>query len=360
VQTQPEAEEYKEGSQIESKYGAGNADILIKEIQVLLTPHGVEEKTVAAAFNEIYGEIDNNRIIDSAEEFRIYALGTVLWKIFARRNTPWICPRTGSGNAVPIDLLVNAYSLWGKALHLAEKQGVDGAAAAEAFVLAAHKTADRISNKTCHAEIGKVRDAPQYLISAFRHLIPRIAERLGSKQIEDCDLSEWLAKGDISDQGISMEIMESGVLCWELLNAIPPYGRSIAIARLLHGFSWNEIADCFGTSVKAAKKALSSGIRNAFGLCLRRLQKMGYHKVVEVEKLLKNQKLAINGGCNMNARKKTNDFLAREDEKRIEEILRKAVMFCNHNPEREGCPDQALIRDLLSRKRSAARSCLSR
>jgi hypothetical protein len=236
VQTQPVAVEFKKPSQNISDINLKDANCLINEIQALLMPHGVEKKIVATAIGEIYLEIDSE-INGDTEDLRTYMMGTVVWKIFGRESTPWICPRTKSGNEVPIDLLVNAYSLWGKALHLAEKQGVDDAAAAEAFVRAAHCTADRISNEKRYSGIGKIRDAPQYLISAFRHSIPRIAEKQGPKQIEEGDLSEWPAKGDISDEGISMEIVESGVLCRELLNAISPYARSIAIARLLHGYS---------------------------------------------------------------------------------------------------------------------------
>jgi DNA-directed RNA polymerase specialized sigma24 family protein len=259
---------------------------LLKEIQALLAPHGVEAVTVETAFSEILLEIGSDSMSDRMEEFRAYMLGTVAWKLFARGNTPWICPQTRSGNEVPVDLLVNAYSLWQNAVHLAGSHGVDAAAAAEAFVRAAHITADRIAGEKRHRRIGEVRNAPKYLISAFRHLIPLIAKKQGPKQIEDWDLIERPANEDVSDRGACMEAMESGVLCWELLNTLSPYRRTITIARLIHGSSWKEIADSFNTSEKAARKAHSLGIRNAFGLCLRELQKMGCHRVIEVEKFL--------------------------------------------------------------------------
>jgi hypothetical protein len=44
-------------------------------------------------------------------------------------------------------------------------------------------------------------------------------------------------------------------------------------------------------------------------------------------------------------------FLTEEEEKRLGEGLRKAYATCNPNPERIGCPDQKLIRDLAFHKK---------
>jgi hypothetical protein len=286
MQTQFKTEQHLRGSLIDSELKAKKAEKLIKEIQSLLAPHGVRAEAVATAFSEILFETSVDRMRESMEEFRVYMLGTVVWKIFGEGSSPWIYPQTMSGNEVPVDLLVAAYLAWKNAMSMAERQGVDSAAAAEAFVNAAHATADRIVSEELHKKIGDVRNAPNYMFRSFMHLIPRIAAKQGTNQIDNLDLSEWLASGDSSDEGAFMEAMENGVFCWELLNAIPPYTKIIAVARHHLGYSWEEIADCLNTSTNAAQKALSAGIRNALGVCMRKLQKMRYDGVLEVEKFL--------------------------------------------------------------------------
>jgi hypothetical protein len=292
VQTQLKAEKFERENCIHLKPAPNAVGSFIKEIQAILSPYGVGSKAVAAAFNEIRSEIGITPFRDDMEDFRTYMLGTVVWKIFGRGNTPWICPETRSGNEVPVDLLVNAYSLWKHAVDLSELQGVDAAAAAEAYVRAVHITADRIASAKRHNEIGEIRDAPKYLFSTFRHQIPRIAGKQGPKQIDTQVVSGPRDRGDVSDQGAFMEAMERGVLCGELLKKIAPYGRTLMVARHLLGSSWKELAKCFDTSEKATRQALSIGIRNAFGLSMRELQKMGHHGIAEVEKYLvmKNKK----------------------------------------------------------------------
>jgi hypothetical protein len=53
----------------------------------------------------------------------------------------------------------------------------------------------------------------------------------------------------------------------------------------------------------------------------------------------------------MSATKKTDKFLTREAEKLLGENLRKVLVSCYPNPERIGCPDQAVIRDLAFHKK---------
>ena len=43
---------------------------------------------------------------------------------------------------------------------------------------------------------------------------------------------------------------------------------------------------------------------------------------------------------------KVNRFMTEAEEQRLGESLRKAFASCNPNPERKGCPDPKLIRDL--------------
>jgi hypothetical protein len=269
VHTQLKAEKHSRGSYIESEPRPEAIAMLIEEIQALLAPHGVETEAVATAFKEILLELGGDRIRDSMEELRAYMLGTIVWKIFAPGSTLWICPQTKSGNAVSVDLLVTAYSLWKSAVHLAERHGVDSAAAADALVYAAHATADRLVAEERHKRIGEVRDARNYMFSAFMYLIPRIAAQQGPDLLDFLDFEKCLARWEFSDRGAFMEALESKVLCRELLNAIQPKAKSVVIARYLLGYSWEEIADCLNTSINAAQKTLSSGIRNAFGVCMR-------------------------------------------------------------------------------------------
>jgi len=150
MQSQLKTEQSSRGSLIESELNARKAGKLIKEIQELLKPHGVNAEAVANAFGEILFETSIDRMRESMEEFRAYMLGTVIWKIFGEGSSPWIYPQTRSGNEVPVDLLVAAHLAWKNAMSLAARQGVDSAAAAEAFVNAAHATADRIVREELH------------------------------------------------------------------------------------------------------------------------------------------------------------------------------------------------------------------
>jgi DNA-directed RNA polymerase specialized sigma24 family protein len=266
---------------------------LLEEIQSLLAPHGVKAETVLTVFNETLFEIGSNEIRNGMEELRSYMLGTIVWKIFAPGSALWIHSQTKSGNEVPLDLLVAAYSVWRNALQLAAKQGVDAAAAAEALVQVTHATADRIVGEGRDKGIEAVRDARNYMFAAFMHLIPRIAAKQGLKQTSYVDMGEWLAKWEFSDQGAFLEALESGILCRELLNAMPPRAKSVAVVRYILGYSWEETADSLNTSINAAQKALSAGIRSAFGVCMRELQKMGFEKIAETEAhLMKKKKKA--------------------------------------------------------------------
>ena len=42
----------------------------------------------------------------------------------------------------------------------------------------------------------------------------------------------------------------------------------------------------------------------------------------------------------------TNQFMTEAEEQRLDESLRKAFASCNPNPDRKGCPDPKLIRNL--------------
>ena len=46
-----------------------------------------------------------------------------------------------------------------------------------------------------------------------------------------------------------------------------------------------------------------------------------------------------------------NRFMTEDEEQRLGESLRKALVSSNPNPDRKGCPDQKLIRDLAFHKK---------
>ena len=67
----------------------------------------------------------------------------------------------------------------------------------------------------------------------------------------------------------------------ELMDAMPPKGRSVAHLRYILGCSWPETATVLDTSVNTAQKELSYGIKNAFGTSMRELQRKGYKEIAD-------------------------------------------------------------------------------
>jgi len=118
---------------------------LIEEIRPLVGQHGVRTETLAGALEEALLEVGGKEKEVSAEELRYCLLGLVLWKIFGGGATLWISSKTEGGHEVPLDVLVTAYAIWGKAVRVADKYGVDTAAAAEALAAATHVTADKLA-----------------------------------------------------------------------------------------------------------------------------------------------------------------------------------------------------------------------
>jgi hypothetical protein len=114
---------------------------LIEEIRPFVCRHGVGTETLASALKEALLEVgakekDNEA---SREELRSTPLELVLWKIFDRGAALWISSKTEAGDEGPLDVLVTAYAMWGKAVNPAAKYGVD-TAAAEALAAATHAT----------------------------------------------------------------------------------------------------------------------------------------------------------------------------------------------------------------------------
>jgi hypothetical protein len=179
---------------------------LIDEIQSV-APH--ELAVLADAFRESLLEIGERRE-NSAEEFRSCLLGLILWKIFARGSALWINSQTKAGNAVSLDLLVAAYSMWKNALNLAKRHGVDAAAAAEVLVQVTHATADRIAGNSRNPDNEKIRNLRNYVFASYMYLISDIAAKQGSRQTDYVDMGDLISNREFSDRGAFLDVLESG------------------------------------------------------------------------------------------------------------------------------------------------------
>ncbi len=264
---------------------------LINKIQSLLAPYGVGSDVSAKALNEALLEVRDRSIDNSPEDQQLFLLELTLWKIFAKGSAFWVNSQTESGNPVPEELLVAAFSIWKNAANLATRQGIDSAVSAEAMAQATYATADQLARNRQNPESKEIKNIRQYLFTVYMHSISGISLKQGSKQINFAKLEEWIEKRELSDRGAFQEVVENGLFCHELLQAMTPRGRSVAVTRYILGYSWPETAGALGTSINAAQKALSIGVRKALGTCMQELRRVGGKKVVEIEShLLKNKK----------------------------------------------------------------------
>lgn len=174
---------------------------------------------------------------------------------------------------MPLDLLVAAYTMWRRAVTLAAEHGVGRPEAAEVLAKTTHATADHIAKRDLGSE-DQIRDIERYLFASFINSISRIARKRGPKHV-----IRKASFFDRCDEGAFQQALESSVFCRELLNVMPPKGRRVAIARYLMGYEWPEVADVFDTSVNAAKKAQSVGLRRAFETCTRKFRKVKGERV---------------------------------------------------------------------------------
>ena len=143
---------------------------MIEEIGPLAARHGVGPETLAGALEEALLEVGasgKDKEV-SAEELRSCLLGLVLWKIFGRG--PWIRSKTGAGHEVPPDVLVTAYAMWGKAVSLATRYGVDTAAAAEALAAATHAITEKLAGSGQEGVGKEICDIGNYLFTAYMNL----------------------------------------------------------------------------------------------------------------------------------------------------------------------------------------------
>ncbi len=251
---------------------------LMKEIQPLVALRGIDSDALAVVFRKSLLEFDSKGITNPSDEFRSDFMGLILWRLFARGGPLWINPRTQTGNSVPLDLLVAAYSAWKSASNLAAKNGMDAIAAADTLIQVTHATADLIARNAGDPQAEVIHDVYQYLYTAYAYSVRRTATRQRSTEAISVDMGEWITRREFSDRGTFLDALEKGILCGELLDAMQPRGRSVAIARYALDCSWPETADSLGTSINAAQKALSSGFTKAFGICRQKLPKNRFRK----------------------------------------------------------------------------------
>ena len=184
------------------------------------------------------------------------------------------------------ELIVAAYVMWNSALNLGSKNGVDSAAAAETLVQVTYATADQLARKSQVPDGDEIRDIRKYVFAGYMYSIFAISGKQSASQMEYVDMKDWITNRELSDQGEFLGAVESGILCREFLQAMPPKGRSVAIARYVLGYSWQETAGALGTSINTAQKALSVGIRSAAGVCMREMRRMGHKRAAQIESYL--------------------------------------------------------------------------
>lgn len=261
---------------------------LFQEMRCLLAPHGVRPEALAAAFNDVTRNQARTGF-EAVRDLREPLAGLVLWRLFGRESALWIHSKTQAGNEVTTDLLVAAYTMWTSAVNVASKQGVDSAAAAGALAQAVHATADKHAKNLQHPDLEPIGDIRKYIFASYMYSIYRMTRKEGVQQVEYVDMAEWVARRELSDQGAFLAALESRILCREVLEAMPPKGKSVAVARYILGYSWTETAGAMNSSVNTVQKALSSGIRKAVGACMNEIRKMGSGKVRHIESYLRNK-----------------------------------------------------------------------
>jgi DNA-directed RNA polymerase specialized sigma24 family protein len=246
---------------------------MLHEIQQLTAPYGVSPKAVAHAYEEaLPGAVEQ-------ADLRSHLLGAVLWMIFTRGGPLWIDLKTAAGNTVVSDLLVAGYAIWNDAVVYAEHHGADDLDAAEALVQATHATADNLARHKLNPGSKEILDLRKYVFGIYMRFISQIAGKQLSGIMDYIDTDKWLDDREMSDRGDFLDSLEKGIYCKELLDAMPSKGKSVASLRYITGYSWQETAKALDTSVNAAQKALSAGIKKSFGTCMRELRRVGSEEI---------------------------------------------------------------------------------
>jgi len=249
---------------------------LAKQIQPLLKAHNKRRDEICNAIKEAYEAMRPDCFEGSPHERQSVLLQIALAYLFARKEPLWIHTRTESGNEVTIDVLVEAYFIWGKARKIARKWGVDSAAAADALAKAAHSVIDQRANNKDNQ--GRIRDVRKYIFAAFRRKTYELALKQGMYKTVRIGSLHPARTPCFSDQGKYARIMDYSILYQEFLNSLDPDTQIIAHARFSLAYGWDEASEHANMSAKTAHNRINKAVREGLGLCMREVQFKGCSK----------------------------------------------------------------------------------
>jgi hypothetical protein len=249
---------------------------LANEIQPLLKAHDKRRDELCNAIKEAYEAMRQDCFEGSPHERHSVLLQIALAYLFARKDPLWIHTRTESGNEVTIDVLIEAYFIWGKAWKIAREWGVDSAAAADAMAKATHSVIDQRANNKDNQ--GRIRDVRKYIFAAFRRETYELALKQGMYKTVRIGSLHPARTPCFSDQGKHARIMDYSILYQEFLNSLDPDLKMIVHTRLSLQCGWDETSERVKMPVNAAHKKLSRALQKGLGRCLREMQFRGSNK----------------------------------------------------------------------------------
>jgi hypothetical protein len=249
---------------------------LIKELKPLLAEHGIGTKKLLDALKAARLSLDDSNSDRSPQDTRATILRLVFGNLFDDGGSLWIHLKTDSGNLIPSEILIEAYLMWKKALRMAERYGVDPAAAADAMAKATYATADQVVKAELNEREKAIVDIRKYLFVSYMHAIHASAIKQGIHNTDCVDLADWIGTRDLSDRGAFVEFLDCGILFQEFLEILEPRAKKFAYFRYYVGYSWREAVDGSGLSIFFAQKILSNAIRYALSMCMRELHDSGY------------------------------------------------------------------------------------
>jgi hypothetical protein len=195
---------------------------LTEELQPLLTAYDKRLDELVNALKEAHQSMNVNIAESRPQEERAVLLPLTLWNLFGKKESLWIQPWTKAGNKVPTKILVEAYFMWGKALRIAGKCGVDPAAAADAMAKAIHATVDKAAKKESDSASNEINDTRKYIFAAFMYAINRIASKQGIYITDQMDFIDWVGSRGFSDQGAFADILDCVIMYQEFLDSLDP------------------------------------------------------------------------------------------------------------------------------------------
>jgi nucleoid DNA-binding protein len=250
------------------KKNAKTKDNLFEEIHQLLESYGITTEKVADAIEQSLLEVKR----DGCSVHK-WLLPMVFRRIFG--GFILIRPRTAAGNAIPLDILTVAYTVWREAQLAAIKRGLDELDAAEALANIVNTITDRLARGTDVP----IRNIRNYMFTGYMNELKRIAEKNGIFRSGDGN-----PKNLLSDDGALMDELENRILCGQIVNSLSDTVEKAAVLRYLRGYSCKETAALLGLSNCAARKAISMGIRKIFGRRMRELRELGYVEMRKAKK----------------------------------------------------------------------------